>query len=288
MQENQNKLTQIEKLPITLFFKTTNVCDLSCSFCCEQSNPHQSKTYLPDDIVKYYLDESKNENVHKVIFYGGEPTMPDRFEKRDYIFPLVQYALDKSFKNIALKTNMVWMNDYTIRQRLLPQMMALQRKETRRFTIDVSVDKGSQGCKRAFTNLIKEIKENGNSTEFQILVSSIKGCENLVDKIMKNNGVKLKQSGGKFAKYFIGDIEIYVVFADIFEPSYEFNPLLKKETIEYLNNTAEMALTHDGYACWVVGGFRGIHTKWQDTHGEPKPLGQIKQELINQIKTLVR
>ncbi len=73
-----------------LWFNTGSICNLSCSFCFEESKPGDNRlNRISLEEAKQYIDESLTMGVERISFTGGEP-----FVNKE-IFKILDYALDK-------------------------------------------------------------------------------------------------------------------------------------------------------------------------------------------------
>ncbi|MDE5615808.1 MAG: hypothetical protein K2I81_03180 [Alphaproteobacteria bacterium] len=103
-----------------LVFKTTNYCDLQCPHCCENSGPHNPRTFIPTDIIFNYLKQAKADSAfsNNVVFTGGEITSAYRVGMTDYVPALLNKSLDLGI-GTDIKTNAAW-----IRGELAPRILS--------------------------------------------------------------------------------------------------------------------------------------------------------------------
>ncbi|MCM1294795.1 MAG: hypothetical protein NC311_04530 [Muribaculaceae bacterium] len=99
----------VRNLPYVVIFKTTNYCWFKCPHCCENSGPHQPKTFIPLGAIHYYLNQAATDPKFSgnVVFTGGEIMSSYRFGDPKYVPTLLNMCLQANI-GTDIKTNAGW------------------------------------------------------------------------------------------------------------------------------------------------------------------------------------
>ena len=100
----------LQELPFLLVFKTTNYCWYECPHCCENSGPHQPRTFIPAFVIRGYVAEAERLGpafANKVVLTGGEIMSAYRFGPENYVPDVLRAALGTNV-GVDIKTNGAW------------------------------------------------------------------------------------------------------------------------------------------------------------------------------------
>lgn len=144
-----------------VIFKTTNYCWFKCPHCCENSGPHNEKTYIPEENIINFLDQARQDPLfaNNVVFTGGEIFSSYKFGNQDYVPNLLNYSL-KNNVGTDIKTNGAWANT-SFGQNIFKDLKdiatnTMHKNKMPLLQISLSLDKYHKNC---FENNMKIIQE---------------------------------------------------------------------------------------------------------------------------------
>ena len=204
-------LQLFQQLPYNLVFKTTHWCWNNCAHCCESSGSHMPKSFIPESVIKGYIDQAvKDKNfTREVVFTGGEITAAYKFAGKNYISNIVNHAL-KSGCSVDIKTNAGWVNSplaNTVYSDLENIIRSRSNKNDKsnikgiiKFQVSLSLDRFH---KNAMERDIKFLEHFANTNipgvAFTIHVSSIYQDDGMFSELMQ----RLACSGIKVSELFM-------------------------------------------------------------------------------------
>ena len=163
-------------------FEITNLCNLKCNHCCNDSSPSANKGLSKDEIFDL-VDDLKKINTTSIYLTGGEPTIFPDFEE------VIEYINAKDIDLVLAS------NGYSI----IGKLDAIKKNISHRAGVFVSLDGSDEvhdefrGVKGAFKNTVNSIKmlvEKGVSTRVSSVVwqKNISQLEEII-KLVKLLGV---------------------------------------------------------------------------------------------------
>jgi len=196
-------LQLFQQLRYALIFKTTHWCWNNCAHCCESSGSHMPKTFIPESVIKGYIDQAVNDKqfCREIVFTGGEITSSYKFADRNYMLNIINYALNKKC-TVDIKTNAGWVNS-PLSETVFSDLENIVRGQSNKndksniksiihFQVSLSLDRfHKDATDRDFKFIEHFANMNISDVAFEIHVSSIYQDKNMFPDLMH----KLARSG---------------------------------------------------------------------------------------------
>lgn len=96
------------KYPVTVFWETSNKCNLNCLHCYTNSSP-KNNTIIDKESAIRLIDEMSNHQVYSFGIGGGEPLI------LPYLIPMINRISEKGMK-ASISTNGILINQNTARE----------------------------------------------------------------------------------------------------------------------------------------------------------------------------
>lgn len=298
-----NFASAVRDFPYCLIFKTTNYCWYKCPHCCENSGPHNKKTYISDETICNYLTQAINDPKfdRNVVFTGGEIFSAYRFYDTQYVPNLLKFSLHNGV-GTDIKTNAAWSTTSFGRDifKDLKRIIIDAPKTPHglpKLQISLSVDKFHTNCFEKNIKLIKELAGLPviiNLSSFQDQKDIMKEFEKQLFRYVKTEEAFLMSETNTVKPVtLIGKHTILLKpsFAVLFDGGRAQNmPEARKNdfpqfTFFYPDN-AHILTAFDSFGRVTLGENSGhkIGTPWVDNNQNPKTLKQIHSELVRNTR----
>jgi MoaA/NifB/PqqE/SkfB family radical SAM enzyme len=206
MRNIRGKIPRLEKIPSFVIVENSNLCNLSCIFCPNESMKRQ-RGIISDSLFKNIVDQCAKAGIQNLLIQGfGEPLMD-----KDYLAK-VDYAKRSGIKNVHCVTNGI----------LLTRDIARGLIEAGLEYLYISIDAAS---KEIYGQIHKEPGSSKPSDKFQDVVENI---DNLIalKKELKSSKPKIevrfkdfdvnKGDLSRFIRKYRNNVEKVNIFMNIF------------------------------------------------------------------------
>ena len=295
----------VRNIPYILVFKSTHWCWYNCPHCCESSGTNRDKTFIPESVIKYYIDsaiqDAKFDN--DVVITGGELMSAYEHFDVDYVPNLINYITDKNL-SLDIKTNAAWVKKTNLRRTIFQDLInCANNHKPLSYQISLSLDKYHPNALENNYLILKEMALNKNIK--QPVLFHISGFEsdkttyqNLITKLKNTNKITLSQAINFRTGEFINILNKQIYIVSSFSPAPFANGRANNlaEAIptdlpqfKILGGSPEsltLLIAFDAAGNVTLGENSGkkITVRWRDKNNNPKPLNQIRTELVRQTR----
>ena len=291
----------VRNLKYVMVFKTTHWCWYNCPHCCENAGPHSPREFMPENIIKYYVNQAnKDPRFDKsVVLTGGEIMASYKFGPQNYVSNIMKHIMDSGI-GLDIKTNGAWVRTSLKKPIIddIKDMAEKYQKGVSLFQISLSVDKFHQNSIENNHEIIRELAKFKN-TRVLVHVSGFNDQEIIMNQFINKlkNDTTLKVEFLHMISANSKSTPVIVINdgAIILQPSTNaqlFNGgraanLPDAKPIEYpqfsiLTSNLRILMAFDTMGNVTLGENSGrkIHTKWRNADGTPRPLADIQRDLI--------
>ncbi|MBR4891620.1 MAG: radical SAM protein [Alphaproteobacteria bacterium] len=291
----------VRRLPYIIVFKATHWCWYNCPHCCENAGPHRPREFMPEQVIKYYTDQANQDPQFSksIVLTGGEIMSAYKFGPKDYVPNIMKHIMDKNI-GLDIKTNGAWVRT-NLREQIIDDFTDMAQKYQKwvsLFQISLSMDKYHPN---ALENNIQIIRELAKSKNDRIMLH-ISGFNDQID-VMNDFEEKLKQDKELKVEFLqmlstnSAPIPVIVINdgavilqtstnAQLFNGGRAAN-LTNAKKIEYpqfsfANSDGCLLMAFDTMGNVTLGENSGrkIHARWRDKQGNPRPLKDIRRDLV--------
>ena len=306
--QNHIPLQILEQWPYVLVFKTTHWCWNNCTHCCESSGPKQPKNFIPESVITSYVDQSSADTKfsHAIVFTGGEIMSAYKFATPGYVPNILNHALNTG-NGVDIKTNAGWTGTQIAPQvfndiEQLVKKRAPKEKLSFRsvipFQVSLSLDRFHKNAmERDFKFIEHFAKTDMNGASFTIHITSFANDRAMFSELLgklQNAGLSVCElcafgSDGE-ASNPIFDINDNIII------KYSEGALFDGGRAENINGARhsempqfqfatpnqEVLVAFDSFGNVTLGENSGkkISVPWRDNQGEPRPLADIRADLV--------
>lgn len=297
-----------------LVFKTTNWCWNNCSHCCENSGGHMPKNFIPESVVKGYIDQAcQDANFSReIVFTGGEITASYIFGQKNYVPNIVNHALNAGC-GVDIKTNAGWVkfpwaneifSDIEKIVRAQSYDKAESVKRIMKLQVSLSLDRfHKDSFARDFKFLEHFAHTDMPGVAFAIHVSSFRQDRHMFNELMQ----QLVQAGVKVSELFMvsshgnamekmydlnGNTIVRYSEGTLFDGGRAKDIKNAHKTpcpqFTFLNSDAQSLVAFDSFGNVTLGENSGkkISVPWREQEtGQPLPLQTVKEDLVKAIKS---
>jgi len=193
IQNPQNHINALAHGDFQYLIELTHNCTGGCRICINNSTIKDTK-YLSKETVFYILEQISKISSwsfnKSVILSGGDPFDADRLAGGDYLFPIIQKALELGVK-VHLKSHFNWALD--LKSDYFKKLRELTGPREKRILLHFSIDDHHNNCIETTTNIIKHFYENPMENlgyrGLPLLGSEIN--MNTLIQNLKDNGIKI-------------------------------------------------------------------------------------------------
>ncbi len=304
----------VYSLPYAMVFKTTHYCWNNCPHCCESAGANMPKNYIPSAIIENYINQAiKDPNFSKdLVFTGGEIMSAYKYhDESNYAKKLLNMGLGNKC-SVDIKTDAGWvftpMRDTifsdlvdvlsahsTSSFRLIPMQVSLSLDRFHPHAMQKNIEFITEMSRRQknsslvinissfeqdadmFEIMLATLRERYKNVHEMVLFGSPstehmqKNLSNTVWSVNKN--IVLKFSAGTL---FDGGRAKNIENA-YHTPVPQFSFLAP-------GNPPHVLMAFDSFGNVTLGENSGkkITVPWRDKNGAPRPLNDIRQDLIIQ------
>ena len=291
----------VRNLKYVMVFKTTHWCWYKCPHCCENSGPHRPREFMSEDVIKYYINQANNDTRFNksVVLTGGEIMASYKFGPQNYVPNIMRYIMD-SGTGLDIKTNGAWVRT-PLKQVIINDFKDLAQnyqKWLSLFQISLSVDSFHHNAIQNNHEIIRELAKCKNA-RIMVHVSGFNDQTDIMDKFInelkqdKELKVEFLQmmsaNSAPIPVILINDGAVFLqtsTNAQLFSGGRAAN-LPNAQRIKYpqfsfatRDGCLLMAFDTMGYVTLGESSGRKIHTTWRNPDGTPRPLADIKHDLI--------
>lgn len=287
--------------PYVLVFKTTHYCWYNCAHCCENSGPHQPRQYIPQTIICDYLAQAKSDTAfsNEVVFTGGEIFSAYRFGPENYVPDLLNFSLDNNI-GTDIKTNAGWARTSFGRDVFSDIGRIISAHKPYAMQISLSLDKyhtnAVDNCVRVISK-IASIKNN----KTMIHVSSFDDANSLQSQMfakLRNNRVRIDDAiigttqNMRPVKLLNNGLLLNCSNATLRAagrgtqlPNAASDPF---NQFSFMTGDGYILVAFDSFGNVTLGenGPKKITVPWRDGTGTPRPLADIRRDLVRATRKM--
>ena len=298
----------VRLLPYDLVFKSTHWCWYNCAHCCESAGKNRDKTFIPEHVIKYYIDAAKEDPqfTNEIIITGGELMSAYNLMSPAYVPNLINYALDKK-TSLDIKTNGAWVRAPMLRGMIFKDLRELANNHRPLgFQISLSLDKYHPNAVENNYEILKNLAQD-KQIKIPMLIH-ISGFEadkhmyqTLIAKLRNTPKIKIDEVGvlgadGSLIKMIRLNERICVRYSVVPTPfaNGRAKDLPEATPIElpqftFISGTPQhpsVLVAFDAAGNVTLGENSGkkITVPWRDKNGKPRPLPAIKADLVKQTR----
>ena len=299
----------VRKLPYVLVFKTTNYCWNNCPHCCERSGTNAPKVYMPADTIKSFISQAKQDPLFSgsVVFTGGEIFTAYRFYDKHYVPDLLNYALSNDC-GVDIKTNAGW----TLRKNdtgdgIFDDLVSVLSRfshgalDMSRLQISLSLDRFHPLCLEKNARFITELSHRQKNSACMVHISSFAQDADMFNALLD----ELRRMGNSVEEYFAkgdpskkiyyginGTVIMYQTFGCLFNGGRAKDLDLPNRSdvsqFQFVSFDKSphvmMGLGANGDIVLGENMDINIKTRWCDESGKPRPLAEIKKDLVRNTR----
>ena len=298
----------VRLLPYDLVFKSTHWCWYNCAHCCESAGKNRDKTFIPESVIKYYIDAAKQDPqfTNEVVITGGELMSAYTLVSSAYVPNLVKYALNKQV-SLDIKTNGAWVKAPMLRRMIFDDLCELANgHKPLGFQTSLSLDKyhpnalennyeilkslaldkrihvpmlihisGFETDKNMYQSLIAKLKHTPKIKMDEVGVLGTDGS--LINMIRLNERVCIRYSAAP-SPFANGRAKELPEAIPVDLPQFKF--------VAGTPQHPSILIAFDAAGNVTLGENSGkkITVPWRDKNGNPRPLPAIKADLVRQTR----
>ena len=291
----------VRNLKYAMVFKTTHWCWYNCPHCCESAGPDRPREFIPEIIIKYYVNQANNDPRFdkSVVLTGGEIMASYKFGPKNYVPNIMKHIMDSGAR-LDIKTNGAWVRTNLKKQIIndIEQLAQKYQQGLSLFQISLSMDTYHKNAIENNHEIIRELAKLKN-TKIPVHISGFNDQTDVMNQFIET----LKQDKDLKLEFFdmmsgnsslipvivINNLSVLLqpsTNAQLFNGGRAAN-LSNAKQIEYpqfsfVTNDGRMLMAFDtmGYVTLGENSGRKIRTKWRNPDGTPRPLADIKRDLI--------
>lgn len=298
----------VRLLPYDLVFKSTHWCWYNCAHCCESAGKNRDKTFIPEHVIKYYIDAAKEDPqfTNEIIITGGELMSAYNLMSPAYVPNLINYALDKK-TSLDIKTNGAWVRAPMLRGKIFSDLRELAN--THRplgFQISLSLDKYHPNALENNYEILKTLAQDKRiKVPMLIHISGFEAdkhmYQTLIAKLKNTPKIKIDEVGvlganGSLIKMIRLNERVCVRSSFVKNPMANGRAKDLPEAIPtelpqftFITGTLQhpsVLVAFDAAGNVTLGENSGkkITVPWRDKDGNPRPLPAIKADLVKQTR----
>ena len=298
----------VRLLPYDLVFKATHWCWYNCPHCCESAGKNRDKTFIPESVIKYYIDAAKQDPqfTNEVVITGGELMSAYNLMSPEYVPNLVNYILDKKI-SLDIKTNGAWVNAPLLRGRIFNDLRNLANNHNPLgFQISLSLDKYHPNALENNYEILKNLAQD-KYIKIPMLIH-ISGFDadkhmyqTLITKLKHTPKIKIDEVGvlstsGSLIKMIRLNKHVCVRYSTVPCPFANGRAKDLPEAVpvelpqfSFIAGTQQnpsVLVAFDAAGNVTLGENSGkkISVPWRDKNGNPRPLPAIKADLVKQTR----
>ena len=278
----------------TLVFKTTHFCWYNCAHCCENCGPTRPREFMDADIIKGYLNAAAADAKFsgEVVFTGGEIMTAYRFATPGYVKELLNHALGLSMC-VDIKTNAAWTGAAFGRQ-IFDDLVSVAAHNPYKLQVSLSLDNFHRNAAENNIRFITQMARRRAKITVHIaglngahfvspfdMLEQVRASGIPVDYMIKkgdtpsdmitmvNNSVLVRTGAGTLLS--VGRAE------NIADAKYQKTPQFR-----FLSKDMHVLTAFDSMGNVTLGeaARRKISTRWRDGAGNPRTLGDIRENLV--------
>ena len=294
----------VQNLPYFIVFKATHWCWYNCPHCCESSDKNRSKTFIPESVVKYYVDSALQDTkfYNNVIITGGELMSAYEHHDINYVPNLINYITDKNIL-LDLKTNGAWIEKQNLQKNILQDLISCSNNHRPfAYQISLSLDKYHPNALENNYKILKEFAQNKELKQSMLFhISGFDSDKDMYEKLLlklKNTyNISLEKTVDFTSGQLFDVLNKNIFIIPSFSPAPFANGRAKnlseaKPTdfpqFNFLGGSPEsltllMAFDAAGNVTLGENSGRKITVPWRDKNNNPRPLDEIRKDLV--IKT---
>ncbi len=306
----------VESLPYIMVFKTTNWCWYNCPHCCESAGTNNKTDYIPVTVIESYINQACDDKKFskEIVLTGGEITSAYMHYTADYVPRLLNTALDNKC-NVDIKTNAGWaVSKNPIKNQVLNDLVAALSAHSsgtmniNPMSISLSLDRFHPHSLAKNTEFITEMSRRQKNSSCMIHVSSFNQDKDmfykLLDNLQKNNlpvnelmlvGDTSKQTRKDIDNTWWsvgGNVLLHFSTGTLFDggrakdlPNAYHTPAPQFSFISRAQNPSVL-MAFDTYGNVTLGENSGrkITVPWRNKDGTPRPLTDIRQDLVKKAR----
>ena len=306
--QNHIPLQILEQWSYALVFKTTHWCWNNCAHCCESSSPKQPRNFIPESVIKDYIDQAVADKKYSraVVFTGGEIMSAYKFATPGYIPNILNHALD-SGNGVDIKTNAGWTGtpiapyvfddiEQLVKKRAPKEKLSF--KNVIPFQVSLSLDRFHKNTiERNFKFIEHFARTDMNGASFTINISSFANDRTMFSELLE----KLQNAGLSVSELCVFDStkengntmfdvnnNILIKYSEgtLFDGGRAKNINGAKHSelpqFQFATPNQEILVALDSFGNVTLGENSGkkISVPWCDKNGEPRPITDIRTDLV--------
>lgn len=296
-------------VPYDLVFKSTHYCWYNCAHCCESAGKNRDKTFIPESVIKYYIDSAQNDPkfTNEVVITGGELMSAYSIKNPSYVPNLVNYITDRNI-SLDIKTNGAWIKAPMLRAMILRDLRnSANAHKPLAFQMSLSLDKYHPNALENNYEILKALALDKNiKVPMLVHISGFEPDKPMFKTLMakltntpkiKADEVGLMQKGGGTIitmqrlneRVFIRPSFEATLFAngrakDLPEATPTELPQFKFMTGTPESPSILVAFDAAGNVTLGENSGKKITVSWQDQNGNPRPLPAILNDLVRETR----
>lgn len=291
----------VRKFKYAVIFKTTHWCWYNCPHCCENAGAHRPREMMPEDVIKYYVDQAAKDPLFckDIVLTGGEIMASYKFGPENYVPNIMRHIID-SGAGVDIKTNGAWIRT-SLKKHIIQDFKDLARQypsQVSKFQISLSVDTYHPDAIENNHEIIRELSKCKNG-RILVYLSGFNDQKNIMQQFLAklSHDSKLHLEPAMIARQNAPHIPVIAVNdgavllrpsadAQLFDGGRAANlPNAHHVThpqFSFIMNDMTMLMAFDtmGFVTLGENSGRKIHTTWRNPDGTPRPMADIKQDLI--------
>lgn len=299
----------VRLLPYDLVFKSTHWCWYNCPHCCESAGKNRDKTFIPEYVIRYYIDAAKQDPLftNEVIITGGELMSAYNLMSPAYVPNLVNYALAQK-TSLDIKTNGAWINAPLLRGRILADLRELANNHRPlAFQLSLSLDKYHPNALENNLEILKTLAhDNKIKVPMLIHISGFDADKHMYRTLMaklshtpkiKMDEVAVLGTNGSLINMIRLNERVCVRYSSAASPFAngrakslpEATPV-ELPQFKFMTGTPQspsVLVAFDAAGNVTLGENSGkkITVPWRDKNGNPRPLPAIMNDLVHKTRT---
>lgn len=303
----------IHEFPYMLVFKTTHYCWYNCPHCCESAGANMPKNYIPTTIIEDYIKQAiKDPKFGKnLVFTGGEIMSAYKYHtEQNYAKKLLNTGLDNGC-SVDIKTNAGWTNTpmhddifndlvdvlsthSTSSFRLIPMQVSLSLDRFHPHAIQKNIDFITEMSRRQKNSslVINIVSFEQDVDMIEKLLDNLRNKFNDVHQLMVFDGTENnihpapQNTMWSVNKNIVLKFSISALFDGGRAKNIENTYHTPTPQFSFLTpgNSPLVLMAFDSFGNVTLGENSGkkITVPWRNKNGTPRPLNDIRQDLIIQ------
>ena len=295
----------VRNFKYAVVFKTTHWCWYNCPHCCENAGAHRPREFMPEGVIKYYIDQAANDPLfcQDFVLTGGEIMASYKFGPENYVPNIMRHAIE-SGAGVDIKTNGAWVRT-PLKKQIIKDFKDIARQypaHISKYQISLSVDTYHPNAIENNHEIIRELAKCKNG---RILVH-LSGFNDQTD-VMQGFLAKLandprlnlvpamiaRQNGNGIPVIAVNDGAVLLrpsADAQLFDGGRAINlpnaRHIRHPQFSFMMNDGTILVAFDtmGFVTLGENSGRKIHTTWRNPDGTPRPFADIKRDLIKSAR----